>query len=450
MKADALPQQVRKFLEEAGVCAGMSVCCALSGGADSVCLLRCLLALRESLALTVTAVHVNHNLRGAEALRDQQFCEALCQKLCVPLQVFSVHVRERAVREKCSEELAARYCRYEAFEQVQADWIATAHTASDNLETMLYRLARGSGLHGLASIPPKNGRLIRPLLTVTREMVENYLAVLEQDYVTDSTNLTDAYTRNRIRHSVVPALRQLNPALERTAVHTLRSLRLEDDYLAQQAAAAFAAHSEDKHTLTGLDTMHPAIGMRCLAMLLGQCGIAYDADLLERLYQMTRQGGRWNLTGNVYAAAKQGTLKIEVMLPAPKPLAEWIPLKQGENHLYAGFVLLASIVSVESSGNFANIHEKSTNYCLDYDKIKGSIFLRPRQYGERIQLCGREFTSSLKKLIQSHVPPQRRQTLHILADDAGIVYAEWIGIADRVRPDESTRRLLVIYVRDAQ
>ncbi len=444
-----MTQQVQRFLENTvQLTGGEIICCALSGGADSVCLLRCLLELQKPLHITVTAVHVNHNLRGEESVRDQRFCERLCEQLNVSLQGFSVDVRQRAKQEKCSEELAARLCRYEVFEQVHADWIATAHTASDNLETMLHRLARGSSLHGLAAIPPKNKRFLRPLLAVTRQEIEVYLSAAGQDYVTDSTNLTDAYTRNRIRHQIVPELKRLNPAVERTAVHTLRSLRLEDDYLTMQAKAAYAVHLQG-NTLTRLDELHPAIAMRCLAMLLEQCAIAYDAPLLERLYEMTLQGGRWNLTGNVYAAAKQGTLTIETIRSVPLPLAESVLLQMGENCLYEGFTVFVSLIKQESFDKFANVHGKFANCCLDYDKIKGDIFLRPRQYGARMQLCGRNFTASLKKLIQAKVPKPRRDTLHVLTDDEGVIYAEYIGIADRVRPDEHTQWLLAVDVRES-
>ena len=226
MRADAVSRAVLEQLRELHCLEPeQTVCCALSGGADSVCLLRCLLELRPVLGITITAVHVNHHLRGAESERDRTFCQQLCAGLGVRLAVYDVNPAARAAQEHCSEELAARECRYAAFAQVQADWIATAHTASDNLETAVHRLVRGASLHGLTAIPPKNGRFLRPLLRVTRRQVEQYLESLGQTYVTDSTNLTDAYTRNRIRHQVIPALEQLNPSVERTVSYTLRSLR---------------------------------------------------------------------------------------------------------------------------------------------------------------------------------------------------------------------------------
>ena len=168
MRADALPRAVLEQLRELDcVLPGQTVCCALSGGADSVCLLQCLLELRQRLGITVTAVHVNHHLRGAESDRDAQFCRRLCAALGVYLTVLDVNAAARAAAEQCSEELAARMCRYEAFAQVRADWIATAHTASDNLETLVHRMVRGASLHGLTAIPARNCRFVRPRLRIT-------------------------------------------------------------------------------------------------------------------------------------------------------------------------------------------------------------------------------------------------------------------------------------------
>ena len=197
---------------------GEPVLVALSGGADSVALLRAL----QALAYPVRAFHLNHCLRGAESDRDEAFCRALCAGLGVPLTVERIDVAAaRAAGEGI--EAAARRIRYARLTAAaQGAKIATAHTADDNLETMLFHLVRGTGPKGLAGIPPVRGQVIRPLLGVTRAAVEAYLHALGQDYVTDSTNADDAYTRNRIRHEVVPVLRQINPAVSGAAARLAR------------------------------------------------------------------------------------------------------------------------------------------------------------------------------------------------------------------------------------
>ena len=177
------------------------VLCCLSGGADSVALLLCL----RELGAEVCACHLNHQLRGAESERDEHFCKSLCAQLDIPFYAEKADIRTRS---HVSLETAAREARYAFFEraarQLGAVRIATAHTADDNLETMIFHLARGSGAAGLSGIPPVRGRIIRPLIECERTQIEAYLAQNNQSWCTDCTNQTDDYARNRIRHAVIP------------------------------------------------------------------------------------------------------------------------------------------------------------------------------------------------------------------------------------------------------
>ena len=182
---------------------GDTVTVALSGGADSTALLLGLLALREQLGISLRAVHVNHHLRGAESDRDAAFCAQLCEERQVPFFLGTCDVATYAAQRKhTSCEMAARELRYAQLEALcpPGSKIATAHTASDNTETVLERLTRGTGLAGLCGIPPIRGRIIRPLLYVTRPQILGFLAQQHQSYVTDSTNAQDAFFRNRLRH----------------------------------------------------------------------------------------------------------------------------------------------------------------------------------------------------------------------------------------------------------
>ena len=197
---------------------GDRVVAALSGGADSMALLAFLLELKEPLGIGVSACHVNHGLRGEESDRDEAFVRDWCRRLEVPLQVVRLE-GEALRREKGgSLEEAARRARYQALEKAAAGGkIATGHTASDNLETILLNLARGTGLRGLCGIPPVRGRIIRPLIALTRREVEQYCAARAIPYCTDSTNHSREYSRNRLRQQAVPALLSVNPAAERLA-----------------------------------------------------------------------------------------------------------------------------------------------------------------------------------------------------------------------------------------
>lgn len=197
---------------------------ALSGGADSVALLRILL----NEGYLCEAAHCNFHLRGEESDRDEEFVRTLCQKLDVKLHINHFQTADIAAERKISIEMAARDLRYEWFEQVRreskAKVIAVAHHQDDNVETMLLNLLRGSGLQGLLGIRPKNGYVVRPLLAFSRQELLDYLKKLQQDYVTDSTNLQDDFTRNKIRLQLLPLMEEINPATRKHLLATAKHL----------------------------------------------------------------------------------------------------------------------------------------------------------------------------------------------------------------------------------
>ena len=331
------------------------------------------------------------------------------------------------------------------FAQVQADWIATAHTASDNLETLVHRMVRGASLHGLTAIPPRNGRFLRPLLRITREQVETHLAALEQTYVTDSTNLTDDYTRNRIRHHIIPAMQALNPAAERTVSYTLRSLRREDNFLTQQASAAYRCCHTAENTLDGLEQLHPALRFRCIAMLLEECGFSCDAPLLERLERLTRQGGRWNLSGDVYAVGKPGRLTIETC-PKRRGILEPVRVQLGENRLDSGWVLAAQLISPEELEKSENVHKKSANELLDYDKIKGSPCVRTRKQGDYLVVNSAGGRKKLNRIfIDEKIPAGLRDQIPVVAAGSEILWIPGGRMNEQYKITSTTGRVLELH-----
>lgn len=438
--------RMRRFIrEEELLTAGCTVCCALSGGADSVALLFGILAAAGEYDARVTAVHVNHHLRGEESNRDEQFCRDLCKRLGVRLHVHHCDVMGYRDEQGGSVETAARECRYEAFSKEEG-LIATAHTASDNLETILQRIARGTGLHGLCGIPVRRSRFIRPLLFASRQDVEEFLSELGESYVTDSSNESDDYTRNRIRHHIVPLLRELNPSVERTAANMCRALRRDDSYFEAEAEAFFCRHFREPACLRKLSEIPEAVRVRCMARLLELHGISYDARMLEEMESLVGSGGRCHLAGDYDCLVSHDemvlTFKEDNLKNTPST-----ELLTGSQSIYEGYTLTSRIISEENEVEAYIIDKNFTNCLLDYDKIKGCVTLRGRIPGDRIQLAGRNFTTSVKKRIQEDIPLHRRKTLHFLEDEEGTIYAEGIGIADRVKPEAGvTKRLLMVNV----
>ena len=241
---------------------GDRIVCAVSGGADSVALLFALYLLREKLDFSLAAVHFNHGLRGAESDQDEAFVRMLCDRYDIPLTVG----RGSVTAGKKGLEAAARDARYAFFDTLPGK-IATAHTADDNAETLLMHLIRGTGLKGLGGISPVLGNRIRPMLTVTREQVLSFLAEYHIAYVDDSSNAQDAFLRNRLRHHVMPLLREENPKIAENLSQMALSLRQDE------AALAKMAEFESLPDIFTLRSSPEAVRRRMLEQFLKNCGV---------------------------------------------------------------------------------------------------------------------------------------------------------------------------------
>ena len=266
---------------------GDRIAVGVSGGADSVALLRFLAVLREEYRWELIVCHIHHGLRGAEADRDEQFVRELAGQLGLPYAVRHIDAAALALENHLSVEEAGRDARYAFFAETAGEGgrIATAHTLDDTIETVLMNLIRGTGLHGLCGIPRIRGNIVRPLLDVTRAEVEEYLALLGQPYCTDSTNLSDNYTRNRVRHDILPRLRELNPNFTGAMARMLPQLAAQwalteqlAESAAQQLQGAAAGGTLDRQ---GLLALPEPVCDRLLLRLLeqhGRCAGAHEGD----------------------------------------------------------------------------------------------------------------------------------------------------------------------------
>jgi tRNA(Ile)-lysidine synthase len=427
---------------------GDTVVCGLSGGADSVALLLSLRELSDELGITVEALHVNHCIRGAESDRDQEFCRTLCEKLGVRFTAVSCNVPEYAEENSLSHEEAARKLRYGIFSRYSAGKLmATAHNANDDLETAVLNLIRGTGLKGLAGVPVRRGNIIRPLLCVSRAEIEGFLAERGQDFVTDSTNLSDDYTRNRIRHSILPIMQEINPSLINTFRNSSETLREEDELISALADEAYNSTYTGENQFSGLRAKSGVIRRRCLARLLSENSLPYSRERLLDADRVLMNGGKLNISGDIYLVSDGETAGLRT-ISAPKEQAELsAELKIGENRIFNDKVMVCELLECDNLKKNEDVHKNLTFYLLDYDKIIGRAAVRNRRFGDRIRLSGRGFTSSVKKLINEKVPQELRSELHFIEDENGTIFAERLGIADRVSPSRSTTRFLKIYFR---
>lgn len=426
--------------------AGDTVICGLSGGADSVCLLIILNQLKEKLKISIEALHVNHCLRGDESDRDERFCHELCNSLNIKFTAVSCNVKKYADEKSLSCEEAARNLRYSIFDEYsEGKKIATAHNADDNLETVIHNLIRGTALKGLSGIPPVRENIVRPLLNVSRQEIEYFLKNINQNFVTDSTNLTNDYTRNKIRHNIIPLMKEINSSLIETSIRSIESLRSENN-LIESEVNSVTDKCFNNNVFTGLADYNEVIRRRCISKLLIKNHLPVSNKRLAECDRILLNGGKINLSGDLYFISDGKTAEIKKILPEIQYKSVSKELLIGENSIFSDIKLICEIIECENLKKNDFVNKNLTFYLMDYDKIVGRTVVRSRKYGDRIQLSGRSFTSSVKKLINKTIPVSIRQTLHFIEDENGMIFGENIGIAQRVSPDENTRHLLKISV----
>lgn len=413
-----------------------SITVALSGGADSVCLMIVLKEISEKFNLDLDAIHINHCIRGEESDRDEQFCKDICQTLEIPLQIRRADIPQIMKTSGKSIEETARDVRYKIFAEHSKNGskIATAHTLSDNSETVILNLTRGTGLKGLCGIPPVRKNIIRPLIEITRSQVEDFLIEKNMKFVTDSTNLSDDYTRNRIRHKIIPELENINHGFFKTLGRTLENLEDENDFLSQYCENEYRKRNTEKGLML-CGEIHKAVRKRLIAKFLNENNLPVSSDTVNSVSLLSEKNGKLNIKKGVYITSEQGFVNILFQEKKSDPME--IPLKSGTNTLFENKVLIAE----------ENINGE---FCIDLDKTHGKVMLRNRRYGDKIRFSGRNFTSSVKKLLNEKVAPCDRPYIHFLCDDEGLIFMEGFGIAERVKPDENSVNILSVKVKEVK
>lgn len=407
---------------------------ALSGGADSMALMCALLELKNELGIEkISAAHFNHQIRGQEALRDQNFVAEFCKKSDVELFFGSADVPAVAKTKGISIELAARKLRYEFFEGIDTDLIATAHTASDNVETVLFNLARGTALSGLCGIPPKREKFIRPLIFCTRDDIENYCAQKGIAFVTDSTNQCDDYTRNKLRHNAVPVLKEVNSSLENAVGRMACTLRDDEDYLDNVAQDLFEKSlKDDALNISGFKSIHKAIMKRIIAKYCEYSAVEVDNLHINQMCEIVLNGGKISLSGNNVAIAKNDILTIISANFKQRRVRFEVKIEQTDNNIFE---------------NNKKVHNLLLKNILDYDKIVGRLVLRTRAQGDTIRLKNKNCTKTLKKLFCEYkIPLDERDSLPVISDDEGVVWVHKIGVAERCAADQSSTQIYKILV----
>lgn len=430
---------VRRFIDQKSLLNKDShVLVALSGGADSVCLLLVLAKLQYK----VTAVHCNFRLRGEESQRDENFVRDLCLKNGIKLYVRSFDTHQYAVQNKISIEMAARDLRYAYFEQLRteigADAIAVAHHRDDSVETFIMNAVRGTGIRGLGSIQPRNGYVIRPFLCVSHDEILCELQDYGQQYVTDSTNYETVYTRNKVRLEIVPLLRSLNSSASENIFTTImnmqETLKIYNSFIEEMKRKCV---SEENDTCI--------VSMAQIRACISPISVLYEI-LSEKGFNRNQVCEMLDITdsGRTFISSRVDTDKnVNIALIDRNRIIirrkssddfEIVSLSDFPNIKVS--VVDASDVEINSNPRFAYIDE---------DKVKGHLFVRKVEPGDKFRPFGMKGFKLVNDLLTDmKVDVFQKQQQLILCDEQSVVWVVGRRSSEDYRIDSSTRKVLVL------
>ncbi len=431
---------------------------AVSGGIDSIILFYLLFQISERLHLKIEIVHLNHGLRGEQADRDQQFVEQLAQEYGIPIISRKVNVPKFISKHNFSEELGARILRYRFFDwtlkKTGADCIALGHQADDQVETVIDHFLRGSGVKGLSGMPVRRNKIVRPLLFATRQEIETYAKNHSLHYLTDSTNAVLKYRRNRIRHELIPYLKQhFNPAIEDVV---LRSASIMDEieiYLKDQARVALEkclVNIKKNKIILDINAFlnyFILIQKYLLFQLLYRIELdrsiltTQKLDRILRLIRERKSGKKLHLNSeweilidhNQLVLLKKERLDFEIDVSINKI----IPLLDNDLKFVAKLIPEDKIPK-----QFTN--NKNTEY-IDYDKIQGTLKIRNFRIGDRFQPLKLKGEKKLSDFFTDQkIPLHERKEIPLLVCDSGIIWIMGYQIDDRFKITSNTGRILML------
>lgn len=408
------------------------VLCAVSGGKDSMYLLENLRALAEERGFVVCCAHFDHRLR-AESGGDRRFVEEWCAGHGVVCRSGSGDVRGFAENNCMSLEEAARHLRYafleEAADELGAVRIATAHTADDNIETMLMNLARGSGLRGMCGIPPVRGRIVRPMLTTTTAEVLDYLAEHGIPHVEDGTNALDDCTRNIIRHRVIPELRNAVPGFDGSAGRCIALLSEDEEYLSRLAEDYFLENFSGGSLPANKTAALPKpLFARVTAKAADRPLTKKQVDAIARI----ASGDALHAAADISGMRVQRDYDRLVFGAVEAESFEAVTLTPGET---AAIPLLGVEAQCSFLPRCGEIHNSYNTFFFESGSICGKITLRPRKEGDSIRLWGRGCTKTLKKLFaENRMKGLEQGRRVVLCDERGVIAVQGLGIAERCAP----------------
>lgn len=483
-------EKVQNTINQQGLAEnGSSVLVAVSGGADSVCLLHVLSSIKNSFNYNISAAHLNHSIRGAEADRDEDYVIGLCKKLKIKCYTEKTDVPKLAQEKGMTEEEAGRRARYEFFERVLSenniDYVATAHNKNDQAETVLMRIIRGSGLTGLRGIKYKREDcVIRPLLDVSREEIENYCREAEIDFKTDSTNKDDNYTRNKIRHQLIPLASEINPSVIDALANLSKTLGDDADFIDNYAKRLYARINPplfkgsykaiDIESLKLIDnrSIVSRIILLCARDAMGS-GYSLEKKHIDSICSFfeSEGNGSINLPKGLVVQKSYGWLEFKISPKLRENNKENdeknIDFEEKDLNLYNNKDFCIEVqpnklynIRYADYGYKVNldivpkdkVKLKSGDTALDWDMISGGsnakkLIIRNRRSGDRIAVYKNGMSRKLKSLlIDLKIRREERDAIPLLCDDIDNILAV-VGIRanEEYKMTKDTDNVLVVH-----
>lgn len=396
-----------------------------SGGADSSALLHLL----KDKTKNLVCVHINHMIRGDEANRDEAFARDICQKYGVRLLTYKVDVPAISKERKKGLEETAREIRYEIFNSLlekspEYKCIVTAHNLDDSLETVIFNFARGTGPRGLIGIMPRQGKLYRPLVAASKREILEYCEKNNIPYVTDSTNSDTAYTRNHIRHNIIPALEKINPDVLGASKRLSSILTSDEEYFNKLCDKVIEENKiENKIDLTLLNSLERSVASRLFAKILGApidyCSVVSCIELAKK----GEAGSLLNLPNGISFKIERGYAHF-LKTSDLKEQSYKIELKNGLNTIEQISMVIAVNDSTEPEGYTLNCE-----LSLDAQKIKAPLYARQKMDGDTIK--SGKMTKKLKKLfVDKHIPSHLRTKIPVITMEEKIIAVPGVAVCD--------------------
>lgn len=402
---------------------GDRVLIGVSGGADSIALLEFFVSVKEKYDLDICVAHIEHGIRGEDSINDAEFVENYCKKLGVKFYLKTIDAPNLAKKAKMGVEEYSRMARYDFFNTIECDKIATAHNLTDNIETLLFRLARGTGLKGACSIPAVRGKIIRPFIEVSSSEIRKWCNDNNIPYRVDCTNSDSAYSRNLIRLEILPLFEKLNANYQDNIDDFISDVNEDYAFIDNYVKSIYPKIVKDNEIdLPKLNELDLPIKKRILIMFFNENGYSLNRIHLQSVIDITLKSGKSQIKENVFAISAKGKIR----------LAKFNDLNKKDK-------FVTKILNIDE------FKDKNIDFYCDCDKIVGNITIRARQAGDKIKPAGRNVSKTLKKLFnESAYPIEKRDENIVVCDDFGIVGVIGLCADERVKVDCNTAKILTI------